>query len=104
MSDGELLNEAHGFLRTAGRNDLADVVAINYGKIVSLRNEIDRLRAENARQRAWIDGVMAQGACYARQQGIEWMSGNAFRTTEVGAQTSTRTIPLITRPAPFEDK
>lgn len=66
--------------------------------------ELDEVRAENARQRAWIDGVMAQGACYARQRGIEWMSGNAFRTTEVGAQTSTRTTPLITRPAPFEDK
>lgn len=85
-------------LRDAGKPDLA----------ITVREEIDRLRAANARLAAecgrkqeWIDAVMAQGCVYTSQRGIDWMSGNAFRTTEVGAQTSTRTIALIIRPQPL---
>lgn len=101
-----------------GVSRLIEAQKINNREIESLRADLNAAKTalENqiahtteianlcARQRAWIDGVMAQGACYAIQRGIEWMSGNALRTAEVGAQTSTRTIPLITRPAPFEDK
>jgi len=45
-------------------------------------DEIDRLRAANARQRAWIDGVMGQ----------EFWEDIVFEDS------------VIFRPAPFEDK
>lgn len=57
----------------------------NAADIVAMSSEIDRLRAENARQRAWIDGVMAQD----------------YRFFPLD---NTTCIALITRPAPFEDK
>lgn len=59
--------------------------ACSYELAQAIADEIDRLRAENARQRAWIDGVMAQG-----------IVGNHL--------VSGRIRNVIYRPAPFEDK
>ena len=54
----------------------------NAADVVAMSHELDRLRAANARQRAWIDEVMAQ----------EFWEDIVFEDS------------VIFRPAPFEDK
>lgn len=54
-------------------------------------DELDRLRAENARKQAWIDGVMAQRVV-------------AHIVIPADGVPDTGIVELITRPAPFEDK
>jgi len=63
-------------------------------------DELDRLRAANARQRAWIDGVMGQ------ERHSLAVVPYAFTAGFVPAEhaLTTKTVELITRPAPFEDK
>ena len=58
-------------------------------------DEVDALRALVARQRAWIDGVMARNpAGYWHYD----LPGGFTKHDILGS------VPLITRPTPFEDK
>ena len=73
--------------------------ACSYELAQAIADEIDRLRAENARQRAWIDGVMAQGA--ARVYGHD---AYGFARIKFPGDEPKLGTELITRPATLEDK
>jgi hypothetical protein len=101
-------------------DNAGQAAAVYAAECAKLREERDRLRAdlnaaktalENqiahtteianlcARQRAWIDGVMAQGA--ARVYGHD---AYGFARIKFPGDEPKLGTELITRPAPFEDK
>ena len=72
----------------------------NAADVVAMSHELDRLRAANARQRAWIDGVMGQEP--HSLAAVPYVFAACFVPPEHAL--TTKTVELITRPAPFEDK
>lgn len=81
----------------------------NAADIVAMSSEIDRLRAENARQRAWIDGVMAQKVVDAVDIGtacanLRMVDTRHREIDDALHDIEVRSVKTILRPAPFEDK
>jgi len=77
--------------------------------IAALSHENVRLRAENARQRAWIDGVMAQKVVDAVDIGTACANLRLVDTRhreidDALHDIEVRSVKTILRPAPFEDK
>ena len=110
-------------MRVAGRDCKRGVRAVNtselkqtlvaracsYELAQAIADELDRLRAENARQRAWIDGVMAQKVVDAVDIGTACANLRLVdtRNREIDDalhDIEVRSVKTILRPAPFEDK
>lgn len=72
--------------------------ACSYELAQAIADEIERLRATVARQRAWIDGVMAQ------EPKFYWNERDDTFAYADDAGIMALCTPLFTRPAPFEDK
>lgn len=90
-------------LMCAGKNEIDRLRAENAklkDDVIGSANAIRMLTAENARQRAWIDGVMAQER--HSLAAVPYAYAPCFAHPE-NAPTM-KTVELITRPAPFEDK
>ena len=69
-----------------------EVVSMTYKELDSLTDELDRLRAANARLQAWHDAVMKRGSVGYWHQDLK----EGFTKHDVlGAQ------PLIIRPQPL---
>jgi hypothetical protein len=80
----------------------------NAAAVVSMSHEIETLRAQVARQRAWIDGVMRAPVVgyyvYVAQHDSGYVCETEDEYLDDATNHDAEVTELITRPAPFEDK